>query len=226
MISETLAKLLPSEKLKKELHAILDLNPDLYGLTRKQKDEPDPGREMTLFAFDDGKDKSYPLIEIPAQWPGTVYVGRVPGKVRDKTLEFELDAIKTFGIDTIVCLLPEEDLVESYRVKEYPAKARERFGKNFLLVEVLDYEPAVNDEVFEAALNQVHAALHRGEKVLMHCGAACGRTGMFFGCLMIKEGKTVEQAVRQYRKARGCGPETEDQVAYIARYQKRTKLQA
>lgn len=121
MISESQAKLLPSEQLKRELRAILKAKPGLYELTRRQPDDPDPGRKVTLFAFDDGKRQAYPLIEIMGKWQGKVFVGRVPGDSKDNSLAFELDAIK------------------------------------------------------------------------------------------------------QYRKCRGCGPETEDQAAYVARYENRCK---
>lgn len=223
MISESQAKLLPSEELKRELRAILKAKPELYELTRRQPDDPDPGRKVTLFAFDDGKRQAYPLIEIMGKWQGKVFVGRVPGDSKDNSLAFELDAIKQFGISHVVCLIPEEDIEDVYGISGYVQAARERFGERFIIVEILNWEPPVDDEAYEKALDQIHAALCRGESVLVHCGAACGRTGTFVSCLLVKQGMDTTNAVKKYRKFRGCGPETEDQAAYVARYENRCK---
>ena len=71
---------------------------------------------------------------------------------------------------------------------------------------------------FLAALDEVDLCVGRGETVLVHCGAGCGRTGMFSACLLVRHGSTPVEAIRTHRRLRGCGPETPEQVAFVVWY--------
>lgn len=221
MFGDLQTHLLPSEELKKELYALIKAEPELAKLTRKQPDEPDDIEDKVRFAVEKGETKIYPLIGIPGPWPGHGYVSRMPGYNTRNELGTELDAIKEFGITTLINLIPDQDIGSLYRVKGYAEAAKKRFGDQYINFEIMDYEPATNDEGFERTVDIASARLWEGKSILVHCGAGCGRTGMFFGCLLVKNGFTPVEAVKLYRKTRGCGPESQDQLAYIARYKKR-----
>jgi protein-tyrosine phosphatase len=164
------------------------------------------------------------MFEIPGPWPGHAYVGRMPGYKTDAGMETELDAIKDFGISRLISLVPDEDTSGLYRITGYAEAAKKRFGEKFYVCEIMDYEPAVDDNAFENLVDIASDALSKGESIVAHCGAACGRTGMFISCVLVKHGFTTVDAVKLYRTVRGCGPETHDQLTYIERYKKRKKL--
>lgn len=216
-------ELLPSEKLKEELYAIIKAEPELAKLTRKQPDEPESIEGNVRFAVDKGETKIYPFIEIPGPWPGHAFVSRMPGYSTKMSLEVELDAIRDFGVTMLINLIPDADIEELYGVKDYAENAKKRFGDQYINFEIMDYEPATDDHGFETTVDIVSTALWKGQSILAHCGAGCGRTGMFFGCVLVKNGFTAIDAVKLYRKTRGCGPESQDQLAYISRFQKRLK---
>ncbi len=221
MFGDIQTNLLPSEKLKEELYAIIKAEPELAKLTRKQPDEPEDIENNVRFALEKGETKIYPLIEIPGPWPGHAYVSRMPGYSTKIDLDTELDAIRDFGITVLINLIPDQDIADLYRVKGYAEAAKKRFGDQYINFEIMDYEPATDDDGFERTVDIASTALWKGQSILSHCGAGCGRTGMFLGCLLVKNGFSPVDAVKLYRKTRGCGPESQDQLAYISRYKKR-----
>lgn len=151
-----------------------------------------------------------------------IYAGRFPG-LGPVRLTHELDAIQSFGITDVVCLVPECDITDPdfYDLAAYMTEVRARFGSNFHLVEVVDYSTPAQDSVFEAAVETIIGRLKTGAKVLVHCGAGCGRAGMFASCLAVHEGEDPVDAIARYFKTRGCGPETSEQLAYPVWYSRR-----
>ncbi len=220
MISESNALLLPSRALKNELQELQERDPRIGELAREK---PFVLTEDALtFAVDEAGERVYAMVAIPVpERSGRLFIGQLPG--RRGPVEREVDAIVRFGISRIVCLLPEEDVKDPrlYNVPGYVPLGRERFGERFHLVEVIDYEAPGNDEAFEKITRTVDEALSRGEAVLAHCGAGCGRAGAFAACLLVTAGLDPIEAVRLVRKHRGCGPESADQVAYVVRFARR-----
>jgi protein-tyrosine phosphatase len=209
--------LFPSREFRRELHRILDQQPRLADLTF-----PQPG-ETGLVAEGDrlGPDPAwaYPAVRVPlAGAPGRLLAGRMPGWPRPERLEGELDAIAASGVRRMICFVPREDLRTLYRLPRYAEEARKRLGDGHGFVEVVDYEPPGDVETFMDAIAEVDARVGRGETVLVHCGAGCGRTGMFAACLLVLHGASPVDAIRSYRRLRGCGPETPEQVAFVAWY--------
>ena len=56
------------------------------------------------------------------------------------------------------------------------------------------------------------------DTVYVHCGAGCGRAGVFASCLLGLHGAEPLDAIGRFRAIRGCGPETPEQVAYVVRH--------
>lgn len=60
----------------------------------------------------------------------------------------------------------------------------------------------------------LHAALMRGMRIVIHCRGGCGRTGMIALRLMVEAGEAPEAALARLRKVRPCAVETEAQGAW------------
>ena len=61
----------------------------------------------------------------------------------------------------------------------------------------------------------VDAALARGDRVLVHCAAGLGRTGMLVAKLLVLHGVSAEEAITQVRSARPGTIETEAQADWV-----------
>lgn len=58
------------------------------------------------------------------------------------------------------------------------------------------------------------AALRGGGRVLIHCMAGCGRSGMAALRLMIEAGDEAKEALRRLRTVRPCAVETDEQMTW------------
>lgn len=207
--------LMPPPPLVDELRALERADPRIPALAVAPRSAPDPAAIVTLTSA--AGETVFQMVEVPVpEVKGRLYVGQLPG--RATALAGELDALVAFGIRHVVALLPAIDLGDFYRVPAYVEEARARFGDRFVLVDVVDYEVPPDDAAFEAAVEAADRALVAGDKVYVHCGAGCGRAGLFAACLLVHHGIGPLDAVQRFRDVRGCGPETAGQVAYVVRY--------
>jgi protein-tyrosine phosphatase len=215
MLDDAHLALMPSRALVDALRELAQANPRIPELAFARRGTPDPAAIRTLT---NAKGETvFQMVEVPVPGvTGQLFVGPLPG--RASPLAGELDALVAFGIDRITGLLPAIDLPDLYRVPDYVAEARTRFGDRFTLLDVVDYEVPREDAPFEAALREADQALAAGEKVFVHCGAGCGRAGVFASCLLADHGMEPLDAVARFRSIRGCGPETAEQVAYVVRH--------
>jgi len=80
----------------------------------------------------------------------------------------------------------------------------------------------VPDQSFEEAWavegKQIKASLVAGERVILHCLAGLGRTGMIAARLLVDMGMSPELAVAEVRKVRPRAIQTENQEKYVHRF--------
>ena len=81
-------------------------------------------------------------------------------------------------------------------------------------VDVKDYGVPQDREAFLEKARSVADGLRGGERVLVHCGAGVGRTGVFATCVLMALGLPRGEAERRVREA-GSGPETEEQRMFL-----------
>jgi len=210
----------PPPEQRQELETLLKAMPELAQLAQRQPGDPELPR--VFYASTRTKHGTYPMVHIPVYGrAGTLWVGRLPGFGGHDSMQDELDALHEFGTRHVVCLVPQPSLEDSPGCRTYAKRAREMFGEGFRSVPVADFGTPADDEVFEHALLDVDTALRKGTPSLVHCMAGCGRTGMFVSCLLVRAGQAPQSAIRTFRRVRGCGPETAQQVAYVFRYARR-----
>ena len=215
MLDDAHLALMPSRVLVAELRELARLDPRIAALAHAKPGTPEPAAVVTL--TNDSGETVFQMVEVPVPGvAGRLFVGQLPG--RASKLAGELDALVAFGIRHVFGLLPAIDLADLYRVPTYVEEARARFGGRFVLLDVVDYEVPPDDTAFEAALEAADRALVAGDMVYVHCGAGCGRAGVFASCLLGLHGAEPLDAIRRFRAIRGCGPETPGQVAYVVRH--------
>lgn len=207
--------------IRKELESILEDHPGLPDWVAPVRGEPkDPEVEWTGGA--PYSSSAYPLIKIPTEASsGSLWAGPLPDRRRLGFLTSQLEALRGAGVQRVVCLIPEIDLLGRYSLPQYPTEARRLFQDSVHFLDVANYSVPAVDEHFDRAVKAVADSLALGEGVLVHCGAGCGRAGMFVACVLVHGGMSPFKAIRTYRLFRTCGPETAFQVAWVLRYAKR-----
>lgn len=145
--------------------------------------------------------------------PGSLLASRMPGFAH-----WPLDAafvqIAERRVDRIVCLENEANMLDrspaywrSLTNGDTPAPA------TWLPVE--DFGVPEDLVAYRSVVREIAAALRAGERVLVHCAGGCGRAGTFACMVLIELGLDAEAAEETYRAARGCGPESPAQRAFI-----------
>jgi atypical dual specificity phosphatase len=82
---------------------------------------------------------------------------------------------------------------------------------------VLGSMPPSPDQ-FDMGIAEIEAALARGDRVVVHCGAGLGRAGTLLAGYFVAQGMTADDAIARVRAARPGSVETLEQEVGLARY--------
>src|SRR5208282_3522254 len=104
------------------------------------------------------------------------------------------------GISMIVCLAPADEIRQ--KSPQY-ADAIERAAVpcTLRLFPIRDYQAPEDDGAFCNAVASTANSLCAGERVLLHCGAGIGRTGMFAMATLIAVGLSEREARQRIEDA-------------------------
>ena len=83
------------------------------------------------------------------------------------------------------------------------------------VVPIREYDVPQDRDAFFTLADEVARSIRRGDRILVHCAAGRGRTGMFAICVMIALGLGRRQAERAVARA-GSEPENADQKKVVA----------
>jgi atypical dual specificity phosphatase len=135
---------------------------------------------------------------------GSVAASGFPGS--RKALEW----VKRQGIDSILSLTPE-------RIDEAYAR---QLGLTVARIPLANLRPASPEELAEA-VNRLQAEAAE-KKVLVHCLAGVGRTGMVLAAYLVKTKKmSAEEAIAQVRRLRPGSVQRKRQESAVAEYASR-----
>ena len=84
-----------------------------------------------------------------------------------------------------------------------------RHGTHWRAFPITDY--STPETGWPALSPLIHAALAKGDRVLLHCMGGCGRSGMIALRLMVETGEDADAALNRLRARRPCAVETEAQ---------------
>ncbi len=109
--------------------------------------------------------------------------------------------IERLGVDTVVCLSQQHELVERYpEYIEWLANA----GDHAIWHPIPDLHAPTVDEA-EHLVDEILRRLDLGHKVLVHCGAGIGRAGTIAAAVLIRRNVPLEQALDTVAHCRPMG---------------------
>lgn len=141
------------------------------------------------------------------------------GRQWDRDLESDVAALKSQDIVAVVSLLAQEEL------RQHGAGDIGSFVKQakmaWLQFPISDYGiPTVQvTESWMMAVPQLLKYLEKGQRVVIHCAAGYGRTGMMTATLLVAMGVDAHTAIALVRSARPGAIETPEQEAFVCNLQ-------
>ena len=134
----------------------------------------------------------------------------VPGEY----IEDEFIGFAHLGINKIVCLLEDWEQKELGLASE--EELCEKNGIEYLSFPIPDRGlPSTNSAL--ALAENLFKEIRSGKHIAIHCRAGIGRTGIIAGTILLKLGKSSEEAFTLISKARGVRvPDTEEQENWLS----------
>jgi protein tyrosine phosphatase len=152
-------------------------------------------------------------LEVPPDVEGQVYLYRMPGR-HENWAQFTAAAADA-RLHGIVCLV--DDLEIDRKSRPYGMALKDGLPYALHRFPIADYGVPQSDEAFAAFVASMADRVRAGERLLVHCGAGIGRTGMFATCLLMALGCALPDALARTAAA-GSHPETAEQRSLVERF--------
>lgn len=143
--------------------------------------------------------------------PGSLMLCSMPGRYglfRDFLHDLELA-----GIGHILCLVSDEEIARKSPDYFEALKARS-LPCDIHRLPIPDYGLPASPEAFVDALRPLWQRWTRGESVVIHCAAGCGRTSLAAITFLLLAKVPFDEAMKQVRLA-GSEPDTPAQRAFL-----------
>jgi protein-tyrosine phosphatase len=158
--------------------------------------------------------KAFREVELPPGVTGQLWLHSMPG--RYEPLDEAWTEAQRLGVFSIICLAPLDEIRE--KSPDYArAIDEERLPCPVRRFPICDYQGPDDDEAFRRLAADIADVLRSDRRVLVHCGAGIGRTGMFAIAILITLGLSATEANRRVRAAH-AGPERPAQEQALHRF--------
>jgi protein-tyrosine phosphatase len=149
------------------------------------------------------------IYTVARELPGTLSMMAAP----QGDLDGALLELRALGVDTLVSLLPPEQVAMLFLTDE--PDAAYRAGLAFRSLPVPDF--GVPDHAaFAGPLHELSDELTAGRHVAVHCWGGVGRSSLIAAALLVIRGSTPEAAWHRVAYARGVPvPETDEQRDWV-----------
>ncbi len=135
-----------------------------------------------------------------------------------KNLRRDLIACREWGASGIVTLNQPDEL-HSLGLGDLGNHAMDAgFWWRNLPITDMDVPDEAFEDIWAVEGKQIAASLIAGERVILHCLAGLGRTGMMAARLLVDMGMSPELAVTEVRKVRPRAIQTEAQRKYVHKF--------
>ena len=159
-------------------------------------------------------------IPVPGQDNQSFGVSNCPGKhqnslLKKLSLKNDLSSIWDQGINCIVSLITKDEL-KKLDINDFDRTITE-YGFEHYSVEIQDLGiPSTNQlGTFKILTKNIIVAIKTEKKVLIHCNAGLGRSGLFAG-ILVKEMTDINHPIDYIRKFRKGAIETKEQEEFIS----------
>ncbi|SHH26047.1 protein-tyrosine phosphatase family protein [Cognatishimia maritima] len=150
---------------------------------------------------------------------GVLGISQLPGLEGDYA--GDLEDIRAWRPSLVITLTTDGELAD-FGLQTLGADIRARAAR---WVQMPIVDGATPDKRFEklwpATAEKALLALQGGGRVLLHCRAGCGRSGMVALRLMREAGQNAEEALGHLRAVRPCAIETDEQFEWAAKGRRR-----
>lgn len=154
---------------------------------------------------------SFRPLALPHALPGRMLLSAMPGYGED--WDVFVGRAQTAGITLAVCLNPLEE-VAAASPAYYAAIASNALPFRWLHMPMRNFGLSDQAQAFRAGVEQIAAALERGDVVLLHCAAGMGRTGSTAACVLKRLGLNRDDALARVREA-GSNPQSAAQTGLV-----------
>lgn len=147
-------------------------------------------------------------VEAPEKFSGAlglvacpgIRIGQSPSRKTPKILNADLEAIKEWQADGIITLVEDYELTMA-KVEAMPVLAQEAglWWKHLPIIDMHIPEQMFENQWREAGAD-IRARLSQGERIIIHCYAGLGRTGLLAAKLLVEFGIAPAQAVDMVRE--------------------------
>jgi len=126
-------------------------------------------------------------------------------------LEPELRAWRSLGVDVVVSLLTVEQSDELGLERE--SEACRSTGIEYCSFPIVDRSVPVSAEQLLRLLCEISLSLEAGKDIVIHCRQGIGRAGLVAIAVLLKNGRSLEEATLMVSAARV--PETREQAEWL-----------
>jgi protein tyrosine phosphatase len=108
-----------------------------------------------------------------------------------------IDKWQYLNIDCVVCLCPRSEFLRKANREQ-----DDIYGKNYKYINfpIQNYKCPDDFSDMKNLLRIIHNLLENNNKILIHCSAGIGRTGLFLSCLLLHLGYNSQDAVNITKK--------------------------
>ena len=159
-------------------------------------------------------------IPVPGKDNQSFGVSNCPGKhqnslLKKLSLKNDLNSIWNQEINCIVSLITKDEL-KKLDINDFDKTITE-YGFEHYSVEIQDLGiPSTNQlSTFKILTKNIIIAIKTEKKVLIHCNAGLGRSGLFAG-ILVKEMTDINHPINYIRKFRKGAIETKEQEEFIS----------
>ena len=159
-------------------------------------------------------------IPVPGKDNQSFGVSNCPGKhqnslLKKLSLKNDLNSIWNQEINCIVSLITKDEL-KKLDINDFDKTITE-YGFEHYSVEIQDLGiPSTNQlGTFKVLTKNIIVAIKTEKKVLIHCNAGLGRSGLFAG-ILVKEMTNINHPIEYIRKFRKGAIETKEQEEFIS----------
>lgn len=124
-----------------------------------------------------------------------------PGMGSKKLLQTDIDEIIQWGANGALCLVEPHEL-KLNKVEGLPAAIQDAgiWWKHLPIID-MDIPNQEFEDIWAVEGERIRHALRIGERVIIHCYAGLGRTGMIAARILVEFGVNPEQAIREVRRS-------------------------